>query len=233
MIMTRHCLHALLLTSDQSLKAHFMDASKGLGIEFRSSGDSEEVCSQFQHGRYEAIVVDLETIPAMMPVFERIKKTSANQQAVIFAITSNSCHRDYALHSGAHFVISRPIQHDNVRETLATAYDLMYCERRRYFRCAVDLPALVKRDCSGEELRCTTRNLSSDGVALTTPLPLGLAETVQIAISLPDGFVVYGAGIVIWDDKHGQCGLRLCCKGPTIREHLDSWLDSQFSETMR
>lgn len=225
-------MQALLLTSDPSLESQFIDASKELGIQFRSSGDSEEVCSQFQNGRYEAIVLDLGTIPALMPVLQQIKNIRANQQAVIFAITSNSHHRNTAFQGGAHFVINRPIQQNEVRETLTAAYDLMYGERRRYFRCAVDLPAIVKRDRSGAELHCTTLNLSSDGVALTTPLPLDLAETVQIAVSMPDGFVVHATGIVIWDDKHGKCGLRLCCKGPTMREHLDSWLDSQFSGNM-
>src|SRR5438874_7251564 len=139
-------IQGLLLTSDESLIAHFTDASEELGIRFRSSAAWGEVCSQFQHGKYEAIVLDLETIDPSLPVLEQIKKVHANERAVIFAVASNSSHRDHALRGGAHFVINRPIERNHIRETLNAAYDLMYDERRRYFRCAVTLPARVKRD---------------------------------------------------------------------------------------
>jgi DNA-binding response OmpR family regulator len=223
-------MQALLLTSDASLVNHFNDASMELGIQFRSSENSNEVCDQFKRDKYEAIVIDFETIDALVPVLKEIKNAHANERAVIFAIASNSSHRNDALRGGVHFVIHRPIQRNEIRETFSAAYDLMYSERRRYFRCAVILPARVKRDSSGAEFVCTTMNLSSNGVALRTPIPLKLAETVQLAVSLPDGFVIHATGIVIWDDKHGKCGLRLQCRGPAMRAHLDSWLDLGLSK---
>jgi AmiR/NasT family two-component response regulator len=56
--------------------------------------------------------------------------------AVIFAVASNAARREQALLNGAHFLLNRPIQASELRQTLNTAYDLMYKERRRYFRCA-------------------------------------------------------------------------------------------------
>jgi hypothetical protein len=223
-------MQGLLLTSDDSLITHFTDACRELGIRFRSSAEWGEVCSRFQSGKYEAIVLDLETIDPFLPVLELIKKTRTNEHAVIFAVASNCSHRDDALRGGAHFVINRPIVRKQILETFGAAYDLMYEERRRYFRYAVTLPAMVKRDSSGAEFLCTTSNVSSNGVALSTPLPLELAETLQVAVSLANGFVVHVTGIVIWDDKHGKCGLRIRCRGPEMRAHLDSWLDSEFSK---
>jgi hypothetical protein len=82
---------------------------------------------------------------------------------------------------------------------------------------------------SGKNLQCLTTNISSNGMAVKTPVPLKLAETMDIALLLPQGGTVRATGIVIWDDKHGKCGLKLQCRGPEMRKKLDSWLDSQFA----
>ena len=69
--------------------------------------------------------------------------------AVIFAVASNAARRDQALLNGAHFLLNRPIQASAIRQTLNTAYDLMYKERRRYFRCAAELPVTLFRGLNG------------------------------------------------------------------------------------
>jgi len=66
-------------------------------------------------------------------------------------------------------------------------------------------------------------------MAVKTPFPLRLAETMDFALFLPETSAVRASGIVIWDDKHGKCGLRVQCSGPEMQEELDSWLDSQFA----
>jgi hypothetical protein len=71
-------------------------------------------------------------------------------------------------------------------------------------------------------------NVSGNGMAVITPVPLKLAETMDIALLLPATSTVRATGIVIWDDKHGKCGLKVQCCGPEMRKKLDSWLDSQF-----
>ena len=37
---------------------------------------------------------------------------------------------------------------------------------------------------------------------MSVPLPLKLAETMDLALLLPETGTVRGTGIVIWDDKH-------------------------------
>ena len=65
-------------------------------------------------------------------------------------------------------------------------------------------------------------------MAIKTPFPLKLAETMDIALLSETG-AVRATGIVIWDDKHGKCGLRVECSGPEMQNKLDSWLDSQVA----
>ncbi len=74
-----------------------------------------------------------------------------------------------------------------------------------------------------------TMNISSNGIAVKTPVSLKIAETMDIALLLPEPGTVRATGIVIWDDKHGTCGLKVQCSDPEMRKKLETWLDSQFA----
>lgn len=224
-------IHAMVVTTDPELLASFTNISRELGIEVQASMDSQEFTDRLQHGKYEALVLDFDTVPTALPALGSVRKNRPGQHAVIFAVTSKSEYRDKALDDGAHFLLKRPIQDDEIRRTMSLAYDFMLGERRRYFRCAIELPVRLKVGRLGNTLHCSTLNISSCGMAVQTPVHLAPGETVIVECFLTNGFLLRATGIVIWDDKHGKCGLRLRCGTPEIRWRFDSWLDSQFGET--
>jgi hypothetical protein len=162
------------------------------------------------------------------PIVRSVRQSRSNNSAILFAFATDTNCREQALQDRAHFVLRRPIESTSVRQTLSAAYDLMRRERRRYFRVAANLSAQLRVLTSKTAIQCTTINISSNGIAVANAVPFNLAEMVEIRLSLPDGFVVCGDGIVIWDDKHGKCGFRFHCRTHDMRNKLDSWLDSQF-----
>jgi hypothetical protein len=82
---------------------------------------------------------------------------------------------------------------------------------------------------SGADITCTSINISSNGIALTTPLMLAPGDEVQLMFSLPvSDYLVRAVGTVIWDDKHGKTGLSFRCTTPEHQRDLDSWLDTQL-----
>src|SRR6266496_1892850 len=216
-------LHMLLLTADPSLVSAFTAISKEIGIESQSVGDSDDFSHQLGSAKYEGLVLDFDTVPAAIPVLDSMRKSRPNKDAVVFAVATALDNRDRALQDGAHFLLKRPIENSAIRETLSVAYDLMRGESRRYFRCAAELPVELMFIASGKALQCMTMNISSNGIAMKTPVPLTLAEMLDIALLLPDGFTVRATGIVIWDDKNGKCGLKVKCTSPQMRKKLDSW----------
>jgi DNA-binding response OmpR family regulator len=222
-------MQVLLLTADPLLVNAFTDISRELGIQGQSTGDFDGFLQQFSSAKYEGLVLDVDTVPASVSAFGSVRESRPNKNTVIFAVATGAKHLDQALQGGAHFLLQRPIQNVEIRRTLHAAYDLMHGERRRYFRCAAELPVELTFLTSETNLQCWTMNVSSDGIAVRTPVPLKLAETPDIALLLPDGFTLRATGIVIWDDKHGKCGLKMQCSGPEMRKKLDSWLDSQFA----
>jgi DNA-binding response OmpR family regulator len=221
-------MRALLLTTDPLLVSTFTNVSQQLGIEVQSASDVHNVSQQLSSAKYDALVLDFDTAAAL-PALEGVRRNRTHHNAVIFAVTSNSEVRDRVLQNGAHFLLNRPIETAEIKRTLDAAYDFILGERRRYFRCSTALPVRLTIGRLGTNLECTTINVSSDGMGVNTPLPLMPAETVSVELTLPTGFVVSASGIVIWDDKHGKCGLRVHCKGQENRQQLDSWLNSQFS----
>jgi hypothetical protein len=130
---------------------------------------------------------------------------------------------------GANFVFERPFVTQEIRRALYAAYERMLGERRRYFRCALELPVLIIRSSSGLSLECVTMNVSSSGMAVKTATQLSQGEAVYISFVPPDKFTVRATGVVIWDDKHGKSGIRLQCSGPEMQHRLASWLDSQLA----
>jgi hypothetical protein len=222
-------MHLLLLTADPWLVSAFTDISREIGVEAQSVGDSDGFSDLLSRAKYEGLVLDFDTVPAAIPVLGRVRESRPNGGAVVFAVATGAHNRDHALQDGAHFLLQRPIDSTEIRRTLNTAYDLMHGSRRRYFRCAAELPVKLTSMTSGTALHCSLMNISSSGMAVKSPVPLKLAETLDIALLLPDGFTVRATGIVIWDDKHGKCGLKLHCSSPEMRTKLDSWLDSQFA----
>lgn len=223
-------MRALVVTTDSSLAEKLTEASGGLDIEFQASGDFPSISDELSKTKFEGVVLDFDTLPAAIAAVARLRSNRTNGNAVIFAVASDSTRRDRAFQNGAHFLIQRPIERIAIRRVLDAAYDLMHRERRRYFRCAAELAVTLILETSISALQCRTMNVSSNGMGIQTPIPLKLAQPVELVLYLPDGFVVRAAGLVIWDDKHGKTGLTFNCHSPEMRRKLDLWLDSQFGD---
>jgi len=221
-------IRALLLTADPLLITTFTGVSSELGIQAESSEDSDAVSHQLNRARYEAVVLDFDTVSDAGPVLASVHQSRSNKEAVVFAAATNATHINQALQGRAHFLLRRPIEAPVIRRTLYAAYDLMVGGHRRHFRCTASIQVEVKIIRSGESFQCSTINISGNGVAIASPIPLKPAEMLNISLLLPGGSKVCATGIVIWDDQHGKTGVSFQCSDPEMRHRLDSWLDSRF-----
>jgi hypothetical protein len=221
-------MRALVLTADPLLFTTFAEASTELGIETCAGDTLKSLSHQLSSEKYEGLLLDFDTVTSPDNLVATVRRSHSHQRAVIFAVASDSKRRDQAMFDGAHFLLQRPIQKAQITTTLNSAYPLMFGENRRYFRCAAQLPVTLTRSGSEDPIECSTINLSSNGMGLRTPVPLHLGEDVRIGLSLPNGTTLRATGIVIWDDKHGKCGITFRCISPEMYRSLDKWLDSQF-----
>ncbi len=222
-------MHVLVLTADPSLVSTLTDVCGEFGIEVLPTHDSQRTSEQLNRARYEGLVLDFDTVPDAREFIDIARATRSNKNSIVFAIATNLSHMEQALRDRAHFLLRRPIGATIIRKTICTAYDLMSGKRRRDFRCTANLPVRLTMVRSGVNIDCSTMNVSSNGMAVSTPTAQKIAEVMDIALPLPDGFTVRATGIVIWDDQNGKSGLSFQCSDPEMRHKLGSWLDSQYA----
>jgi c-di-GMP-binding flagellar brake protein YcgR len=225
-------IRTLLVTPDAWLVKNFTDISRELGIDAQKSAKPVGIPEELGRTKYEAVLVDFDNVTDTSSILARVRASPANRNAVIFAVASGTS-REQALEQGANFVFARPLEPKEIRRILYAAYDLMARERRRYFRCTAELPVLLTQASAGTDVRCETINISSTGMALTTPSPMNPGEEVRIILFLQaTGPVVRATGTVVWDDKHGKTGLRFQCSIQRDQTELEGWLDSNFDKLL-
>jgi DNA-binding response OmpR family regulator len=221
-------IRALLVTHDHEMVGVFSDLFREIGVAVQSYGDESGAEMGLRVVRFEALVLDFDTLRKTLPIIKSLRDSHSSKNALVFAVASDSDARQRALEQGANFAFERPFQPARIKQVLHTAYGLMLRERRRYFRHAVKLTVRMRRN-SGIELQCTTMNISRNGMAVNIPCMLDLGETLELVFTLPDvSCVVTAEGTVVWDDKHGKAGLSFQCASLEHQNHLVGWLDAQF-----
>lgn len=226
-------IRTLVVTRDSTLTPAFTEVAGEFGISaqksaYKNGGVPEELGAT----KYEGLCIDFDTVAQTVEILAGIRQNPINKNAVIFAVVGSADARQRAREQGATFVLERPLQPEGIRRVLQVAYGLMTRERRRYFRCAAEIPARLVRN-SGEELDCKTINVSSNGMALSIPRALDAGEKLHISMTLPEtNAPIRLQGTVVWDDKHGKTGLSLECANSQMQRELDSWLDSHFGRAI-
>jgi PilZ domain-containing protein len=224
-------LHVLLLSADPLLVTTFTDISQEFGIEAHSSSATQHAAEQLAQSKYEGVLIDFDTVSEARPIFAAARQSPSNKNAVLFAVASHVTNALGALDDRVQFLLRRPLDKVNIKQALCAAYVLMRRERRRYFRCLATLPVRLRAGpkCA---FQCLTINVSSNGLAINSPVPQTLGTPVDLELQLPDGFTVQGNGAVIWDDKHGKTGIHFHSATPEMQTRLDEWLDTCVSEQM-
>jgi DNA-binding response OmpR family regulator len=222
-------IHVLLIAHDVGLVTCITKILRELGVDAQKSAATNGVPRELARAKYEAILLDFDTVLQAQIILAGVRANPANKGAVLFAVATEKAHREYALRQGANFILERPFDESEVRRVLHAAYSLMARERRKYFRSAVEVPVLLTRTEAGTALNCTTINISSSGVAVRSPSTLNAGEEVELALSLWEGEpAVRAKGTVAWDDKHGKAGIGFDYHVPQERDKVEAWLSARF-----
>lgn len=219
---------ALLVTADQWLTSLVDKATQEFGIETQTTNNAAAASAQVRRAKYDGVVLDFDTVSETSSVLEILRSSRSNKSAVVFAVATEKALKRTASKSGANFLLDRPIDMVQVRRGLSAAHGLMLRERRRYFRCAVQIPASLSRDGS-PSLQAQTINISSGGVGISTSIPLKAGERLRVTFVLPNGVEVRAIGSVIWEDGHGMSGISFQSINSEMQSNLESWLDSEFA----
>jgi CheY-like chemotaxis protein len=221
-------LKALIVSPDAKTVTVFVQIFQDLGVITQSCGDHASASERFAQAKFEAVVLDLDTILERVPFVQTLRQGRTNRNAVVLAVATSDSAKRRASEHGASFVVERPLAEEQLLPVLRAAYGFMHQYRRRYFRLVIELAVSI-RTRAGAEFQCKTINISSEGVALRTPRSMQEGEIVGVAFAISNpGPLMIAEGTVIWDDKHGKAGLHLRFASPQDRDRISEWLDSEF-----
>jgi hypothetical protein len=152
-------------------------------------------------------------------------------EAVIvdFAITDSA--KPAGLDLQPNFLLEKPLSPTTVGRTLKAAFGLIVRERRRSFRCPIEVPASIQ--ANGEEVNCHLVNISEGGLAITQSPALKPGAQVRVLFELPGQSVRFKIeSEVCWYDEKGRAGLRSLMIPSEQKSILQQWLAVKLEEDL-
>jgi DNA-binding response OmpR family regulator len=198
-----------------------------------------EVCSDITlaarklcHAKFEAIVVDFKNPAAALELIKKTREMTSHKGSVIIAVLDKSNGMPSVFRAGASFALVKPLLPAILMRTLRASYPLMVRERRRSYRCPLQVQVQVSSN-SRPELVANSVNISEGGMALTTPHQLQVGERVHLKFTLPEKeSPVRISGEICWTDETGRLGLEFVQVPALMTEHLQSWLATRLEECL-
>ena len=221
---------ALIISDDEATVRQLTESMQQFAISAEVCQDAGFALQSLNRKHYEAVVVDLKMYQAK-EIMERVRLSPSNQTATTFAITEGPGPESASVFTaGANFVLERPISPESLSRSLRAAYGIIMRERRRYFRCPVTIPVMV-RNQEGQEVQYETINISESGIAIRIPTPVKPGTEVAVQFKLPENqtrFVIQSK--ICWSDPTGRTGLQFLNLAVQQKTELQGWLSHRLEE---
>jgi CheY-like chemotaxis protein len=207
---------------------HFMEQ---MAMHVEVCSDIGSATRKLCHGKFEALVVDFKDPAETLELIKKPRDMTSHKGAVVLAILNSSNEMPDAFRAGANFALVRPLLPAILVRTLRAAYPLMVRERRRYYRCPVQVPVRLSSS-SRPEFVATSVDVSEGGMALVSSVPLQVGETVNLKLTLPSAEgATQISSEVCWTDNAGRVGLQFVKVPPKVAEQLQSWIAGRLEES--
>jgi ActR/RegA family two-component response regulator len=197
---------------------------------------SPEVCAEvstalvlLNQRKFDAVVVDLQLGAQANTILERMRLSTWNRTAVLFTISDSDAETTSAFKAGSNFVLQRPLSPISIDRSLKVAYGLIVRERRRYFRCPVEIPVTISRP-SMPEIYGQTVNISGGGLAVAASAGLDPEIKVKVQFTLPGRKKPFATDAVICWGKETSLGLQFTSLSSDLTSELQEWLSERLEE---
>jgi DNA-binding response OmpR family regulator len=215
---------ALIVTSNRKTAGLLSECLNHVAIATDVCMNSADCLKTISRRKFEAVLIDFALGKDAFHVLEDVRSTTSTRSSVVIAITPNDKESKEAFSAGAHFVVQQPLTKWGVDSVLKAAYGLIIRERRRYFRCPIEVDVTCQRQA---EPPWTARviNISEGGFCMKSPEILIPGELIQIEIRLPSPLVQIKAECeVLWLDSEMRVGVKFARLNETVMADLQHWL---------
>jgi CheY-like chemotaxis protein len=227
-------LKALLVSKDDQAAETLTHVLASFGVAVERSSAVEVAVSRLGQEHFDQVVVDFDDPGTASLVLEALHQHAGQEHAaasVTLALIQDASQIRNILGAGAHFILTKPVTHDQATTTLQAATALLKRERRRSFRVAVQAAISLSTN-EIANLEGILLDLSSGGMDVLAAQPLSPPALVHFSFELPEGANAEGEAEVVWSNPNGQLGLRFLDMGVEMRERLGEWLTTHAQEAL-
>lgn len=196
-----------------------------------SFGVAVEVCPRVEDGlemlsrrKCDAVIAEGDDLESSAELLRQVRALPSGKSAILLLLLPREVNPDLGFKMGANFVLAKPLLPEMAAKSLRVAYGLMMAERRRYFRCPVEMPVTVSLE-PGRVLQATATNISESGMALRDAALLEAGGSGVLRFQLP-GFsnTIETKGEINWADAEGRVGVSFLSMPNGARRQLKDWL---------
>jgi DNA-binding response OmpR family regulator len=227
-------LQALLVSKDDLSAETLIQILARFGVAVDRSSAAEVAVSRLTEERFDQVIVDFddpESASLMLKACRSLVGPDRNPPVTVALLPDASQIRSI-LGAGAHFILVKPIVHEQAHNTFRAATALLKRERRQSARVAVQAAVSIRIDDS-DAVEGIMLDLSTGGMDVLAAKPLSSAAMVRVSFGLPDG----GAGVeadaeVVWSTSNGQSGLRFLDIDAEMRQAMGEWLAAHSHDAL-
>ncbi len=228
-------LQALLVSKDDLAAETLTQVLANFGVAVERSSAADVAVARLEEDHFDQIIVDFDDREAASLVLEANRRQPGPRHgnpAVTLALLQDASEIRAILGAGAHFILVKPIIHEQAHATLRAATAMLKRERRQAFRVPVQAPISL-RLADGQHTEGILLDVSSGGIDVLAAKPLPAAAMVHFSFELTDGNVqVEGDAEVAWSSPNGQSGLRFLDIDIQMRDLLNDWLATHSHEAL-
>jgi CheY-like chemotaxis protein len=228
-------LQALLVSKDDLAADSLTQVLANFGVAVHHSSALEVAISRLEEEHFDQIIIDFDDPEVATQILECNRRQAAAKQenpAVTVALLREASQIRSILGAGAHFILIKPIIHEQAHSTLRAATAMLKRERRQSFRVPVQAPISLRTE-EAQHIEGILLDVSSGGIDVLAAKPLPSAVLAHFSFELPDvNIQLEGDAEVAWSSPNGQTGLRFLDMDLRMREQLNDWLASHSQEAL-
>jgi DNA-binding response OmpR family regulator len=225
-------LESLLVSHDAALLGVLRQTLEKMSV-------NVDVCTEKRLGndmlakhKFDAVIIDCDDLQGGVKMLQELRGTQSNAKSVAFAVLNGKTSTQEAFQFGANFVLQKPLTPLHATRCFHAALNFMIRERRRYFRCPLEMPVRLSVPRAGE-LKTTSTNLSEGGIAIRVASQLQKETVVGVSFTLPSGNVSFELkGQIAWTDSTGHAGIRFVEVPQSSQYQLEKWLTERLQSEM-
>lgn len=219
----------LLITCDFQVIETLCHFAQSLAVHIEACCDAESAVGKLCHSKFEGVMID-SALPGGPELLRKLSTLTSNKSAISYAILSPGYDQAQAFDAGAQFVLDRPLVPVAVLRLLKAAYPIMVQERRRYYRCPLQIAVFVSRG-GDQEFTVNSLNVSESGICLNSNDPMQVGDKLRLRLLLPGAAELLNlCGEVAWSAATGRVGVRFSDVRPGVALVLRNWLAERLEE---